>query len=301
MSENRIIVVESPTRLSIDNGRLKITSETGDSRFVAPADLAALCIDSNAVLLTSAVLATLAANGAAILVSDSRHLPVSLTIPAYQNLASAKRLSQQFTLAAGGRAHELWREVVGAKLRMQAQVLRKLNLKGAVKLERLSGLPSGIDAHAAESQGARHYFANLFQDGFKREKEGAEDPINARLNYGYAVMRAMVARALAAAGMNLSLGLGHRNSENPMNLVDDFVEPYRPIVDYQVAITARHWEEPPEFRGREKKCILEVITRQVSMIGQMWRLPGAIAQTAHSFGRNLEGSTERLALPIGFS
>ena len=301
MSDHRILVIESGARLSVDRGRLKIAPEGGVPTFVLPADIASVCIDNPAAAITGAALATLAQGGATVLVSDDRHLPISLTLPAYQTGSLTARLHQQLRLAGSSRAGQIWRQLVAAKLGMQAQTLRMTRRKGALRLERLAALEDTPNPSAAESQGARHYFRNLFDQDFKRCKQGAQDGRNVRLNYGYAVVRALVARTMASHGLNLSLGFGHVNQENPMNLVDDFMEPFRPLVDYRVVQLAETWgDEPPIFKGEEKKRLLEILAMEVQIGGQDWRLPSGVAETVQSFLRLLEGSDAGLALPLGF-
>jgi CRISPR-associated protein Cas1 len=301
MSDHRVLVIESGARLSVDNGRLKITTEAGAPAFVPPADIAAVCIDNPAAALTGAALATLALGGAAVLVSDDRHLPVSLTLPTNRASALPFRLHQQIKLSTTRTAARVWQQIVSAKLVMQAQTLRMAGRKGALRLERLAALDGADNPSAAESQGARHYFRHLFDGDFKRQKMYAEDAVNIRLNYGYAVVRALVARSMASHGLTLSLGFGHVNQENPLNLVDDFMEPFRPLVDYRVAQLAETWHgAPPLFRGVEKKLLLEILAMEVRLAGQDWRLASGVAQTVQSFLRLLEGADDRLSLPCGF-
>jgi CRISPR-associated protein Cas1 len=137
-------------------------------------------------------------------------------------------------------------------------------------------------------RGTRHYWSHLFEGKFRREKEGAEDAINARLNFGYAVLRSMVARSLAMAGLNQALGLGHRSTENPFNLADDFIEPYRFVVEHQVASG-----EFGEFNGAARKQLLVFVEQEIRFKAGTYRLPAAIAETVTSLCEYWTGAAKR--------
>jgi CRISPR-associated protein Cas1 len=132
----------------------------------------------------------------------------------------------------------------------------------------------------------------LFEAAFAREKQGAEDAINVRLNFGYAVLRAMVARSLVMAGLNPALGLGHCNMENPFNLADDFIEPYRFVVERYVA--SNH---TGVFNSQARKETLGFITQEIKLNGAGYRLPAAINESVASFVRILDGRAKQLSLP----
>jgi CRISPR-associated protein Cas1 len=106
-----------------------------------------------------------------------------------------------------------------------------LGKKGTFFLERLANKVQPGDSDQCEGQGARHYWKHLLSEGFRRSKQGATDLLNARLNFGYAVLRSLIARNLACAGLNGCLGVGHCNQQNPFHLADDLIEPYRFLVE----------------------------------------------------------------------
>lgn len=293
MSEHRILLIEHPAYLSIDLGRLRIRREDHPDVHVLPRDIAVLCLHHHTVTLTVHVLRALAEAGAMVLVTDALHLPCGLQWP-YQGAAGAAlRLRRQIALAPAWRA-ELWRDLVAAKIRSQAAVLRSLERKGGLRLERLAKLVQPGDAGNVEGRAARHYWKYLFGEGFVRKKQGAEDPLNVMLNFGYAVLRSLIARELATAGLTPALGLGHDSSENPFNLADDFIEPYRGLVERRVRrLAADH----REFDGACRLDLLAFMKEEVPMNGQDYRLPAAVAETVASYCRILERGSGRLALP----
>lgn len=299
MSEQRVLVIENPAHLRIDTGRLKIERNGCEPAFVAPHDVAVLCLEHHTVTLSVAVLRTLAEAGAAVLITDARHLPCAMQLPLAATGLDAGRLRQQIALDASDKRADLWQQLVAAKLAAQAASLRALGRKGALRLERLSAQVQPGDKGNAEGQGARHYWGCLFSASFRRGKEGAEDPVNTRLNYGYAVLRAMIARTLVAAGLNGALGLGHCNAGNAFNLADDFIEPYRFLVDVYLARDVDTWSEAPDFDSRAKRMLLGFVQQQVRVTNQDMRLHAAIDATVASYVRVLEGKGNKLILPEG--
>ncbi len=166
-----------------------------------------------------------------------------------------------------------------------------------LRLERLAQEVQPADKTKCEGQGAKHYWANLFNGDFTREKQGAEDALNARLNFGYAVLRAMVARSLVLAGLNPALGLGHCNMENPFNLADDFIEPYRFVVERHIAISELTGFST-EFDSAARKAVLGFVECEIKLNGAGYRLPSAINESVASYVRVLDGRAKALNLPL---
>lgn len=301
MSEQRVLVISNPATLRIDTGRLRIERDGYEQAFVSPRDVAVLCLEHHTATLSVAVLRALAESGAAILVTDARHLPCAMQLPLAVTGLDTGRLRQQIVFDTSEKRGELWQQLISTKLLNQAHALRRLKRNGALRLERLATQVQHGDKSNAEGQGSKHYWGNLFPESFKRSKEGAEDPLNVRLNYGYAVLRAMIARALVSAGLNGALGLGHSNAGNAFNLADDFIEPYRFLVDIHVADDADTWSHAPEFDSRAKRLLLGFIEQSVRINGKDMRLHVAIDTSIASYVRILDGKGNALLLPEGVS
>lgn len=294
MSADRILLIENPARISIDHGRLKIARDGEADVFVALEDIAVLCLHHHTVNITTQALKTLAMAGGTVLVTDDRHYPCALMLPLAANMAAPQRLHEQIRLIGNPRAGELWAEIVRARLRTQAANLRFFDLNGALRLERLIDEVKPGDVSNAEAQGAKHYWKHFFGPEFTREKEGAEDGLNARLNYGFAVLRSLVARQLAMAGLNAALGLGHRRQDNPFNLADDFTEPFRYLVERHV----RGMDDVSgELTSTTKATLLRFMEQEVEMNGQNFRLGSAVAEAVTSYSRILERQDGHLRLP----
>ncbi len=294
MSADRILLIENPARLSIDHGRLKIARDGEDDVFAAPADIAVLCLHHHTVSITTQALKSLASVGATVLVTDDKHYPCAIMLPLAGNMAAPQRLHEQILLIGKSSVGDLWAQIVRSRLATQARNLRHFELNGALRLERLMEEVKPADVSNAEAQGARHYWKHFFGPEFSREKEGAEEGLNARLNYGFAVLRALVARQLAMSGLNPALGLGHRRQDNPFNLADDFTEPFRYLVERHV----RTMEDVTgELTSTTKATLLRFMEQEVEMNSQNYRLGSAVAEVIASYCRVLERQEGSLRLP----
>ncbi len=295
MPDNRILLIENPAHLSVDLGRIKIARQDRDDTHVLPGDIAVLCLHHHTISLTVNVLRVLSESGAAVLVTDEQHLPSGLQLPLVANQLLAQRLHLQIAQQETLLGNNAWAQLIQAKISTQAANLRHLSLRGALRLERLSTEVSPGDPDNKEAQAAKHYWKHLFTDDFKREKRGAMDAINSRLNYGYAILRAMIARQLVMSGLTPALGIGHHNKQNPFNLADDFIEPYRFLVERHVCILDI---EGAAFESSDKPELLAFIEQTIIMNnGQEYRLSSAISESISSYCRLLETKKEKLLLP----
>lgn len=294
MAADRILLIENPARVSVDHGRLKIARDGQQDAFAAPMDIAVLCLHHHTVNISVQALRALAATGAAVLVTDDTHHPCAMMLPLAANLAAPQRLHDQIALLGSEREPALWAQLVRARIGTQAANLRYFDLNGALRLERLTEEVKSGDHANAEAQAAKHYWKHFFGAAFTRSKEGATDGINARLNYGYAVLRALAARQLVVSGLNPALGIGHKGMQNPFNLADDFMEPYRYLVERHVRAMDT---EPAELDPTVKAELLRFMEQEVRMGEQDYRLSNAVAETVASFCRVLERREGNLKLP----
>lgn len=298
MSADRILLIESPCELSIDIGRVRIRrAEKADSH-VSPMDIAVLVLHHHTISLSVGTLRELALAGACIIATDTQHMPCALMLPTQANRAAASRLRRQIAHLDETLSRALWQEIVRARIRTQAANLRHFQLTGALRLERMIDEVESADKTHREGQAARHYWQHFWQDaepGFKREKQGAEDPVNARLNFGYAVLRSLVARELVAAGLSPELGVGHHSTENPFNLADDFMEPYRFVVER----AARPSAADGAFDAPARVAMSRIVEHTVRIGEKDYRLLPGVRETVSSYVRILESTKGDLALPHG--
>ena len=259
-------------------------------------DIGLLIVDNPAVTYTQAVFTALAESGAVAVLCDGAHLPCALVQPAVGHTTQTERHRAQMG-APKRLGQQLWRELVSGKLRLQGLVLAEAT-GSDWGLHALSERVRPGDSANLEAQGAQRYFARVFGAGFRRDRQGA--PPNNLLNYGYMVLRAAVARALAGAGLLTSLGLHHHNRGNPFCLADDMVEPYRPFVDLKVVELLRAGAIP-EAIGRAEKAVLLSVFNEVAPVTGGGRSPIllAIQRGAASLAQAFLTGRAGLVLPEG--
>lgn len=294
MAQERILLIENPAFLAVDTGRVRIRRENHADSFVSPRDVAVLVLHHHTISLTVHTCQALLEAGAVILITDPSHLPCGLLLPTQANRLAPSRLKHQIKIQATPIPAALWQSLVQARIRTQAATLASMKLNGALRLERMINEVEAGDTTHREGQAARHYWQHLFED-FKREKEGADDNINSRLNYGYAILRSLVARELVAAGLSPELGLGHKSAENPFNLADDFMEPFRFAVERHV----KQSDTAAPLSSTTKREVATFVETEIRLGKQSYRFTAAIRETVASYVRILETAHGQLVLPNG--
>ena len=216
--------------LSLYRGFLEVYEKNRRLDRVPLDDILGVIITGYGCSHSSNILSALAEKGIPVSICGSNFLPKAVVLPVVGNCRQNLRMRAQAQISKPFRK-QVWRKIVQLKLQNQAHVLRENKLAYEWLLNMSKRVRSG-DPDNFEAQGARRYWISLFSKQFKRNKEG--DGINGLLNYGYAIVRSCVARGIVAAGLHPSLGIYHHNTYNPMCLVDDLMEPFRPLVDYVV-------------------------------------------------------------------
>lgn len=294
MSDQRVLMIESPCHISVDTGRILFKRTDGQSKTELANDLAVLCLHHEQITISHHAMRALHQANCAIITTDAQHMPCGVMHPLSMQASSVAttRLRLQFALDQNPDAKGLiWQTIVSSKIANSAHVLRLLQSNGGIRLERLARTVRANDSQNAEGQAAKYYWQQFFAQPHladyaqRRHKQGAEDAINARLNYGYAVLRAMIARELIIAGLNPILGVGHDNQGNPYNLADDLIEPYRCIVEYAVArLDIEDFDAP--LVGAQKQKLLQLMQCECKLSHEpnnQYRLAQAIAQTIKSY------------------
>ncbi len=268
---------------------------TKEEHIVPIEDIGILMLDNAQVTITQALLAKLLANNVAVISCDATHHPVGLLLPLEGNSLQSQKMRFQIE-ASMPLKKQLWQQTIEAKLANQAAHFRQLR-KPYQFLQTLSETVKSGDVDNFEAQGASFYWKHLFAEElqFVRERFGA--PPNNLLNYGYAILRAIVARALVGSGLLPTLGIFHRNQYNAYCLADDIMEPYRPYVDVLVYQMVRNNGQFLELTPSMKKQLLELPQTDVLLDGKKSPLLNAVSRTTASLVKCFEGTSRKILYP----
>ena len=258
-------------------------------------DLGVVVLDNKQIIVTSGVLEALLENNCAVITCDSKSMPVGLMLPLYGNTTQNERFRHQLD-ASLPLKKQLWQQTVKVKIENHSAVLKKC-MGEEIRCMKVwaSDVKSG-DSENMEARAAAYYWKNLFPiDGFTRGRDGV--PPNNLLNYGYAILRAVVARGLVSSGLLPTLGIHHHNRYNAYCLADDIMEPYRPYVDelvFQIVASGIDYEVlTKEIKGR----LLTIPTLEVVISGKRSPLMVAVGQTTASLYKCFSGELRKISYP----
>lgn len=258
-------------------------------------DIGLIVLDHPQITITQGLVTRLLEHNAAIVHCDDRHLPTALLLPLEGHHTLAERQRAQLASSEPLRK-QLWQQVVVAKIKNQAALLQKLNKPHASLLTYAKNVRSG-DPDNYEARAAAYYWAHLFPSDLDFRRGRDELPPNNLLNYGYAILRALVARAIVGAGLLPSQGLHHSNKYNAYALADDLMEPFRPFVDaivQQIVVG----KKPYDTLTKEHKARLMMLPQlDVRIRTERSPLFNATHTVAVSLFRCFESETRKLALP----
>ena len=257
-------------------------------------DIGLVVLDCPQITLTQPLLTALLQR-AAVVTCDERHLPYGVAIPLYGHTTYQEHLRAQLEISLP-RQKQLWQGTIKAKLAQQAGLLAELGFNAEPLTRWVRKVRSG-DPDNLEARGAAFYWQELLGDGdFVRGRH--EAPPNNLLNFGYAILRALVARALVGAGVSPSIGLFHRNRYNPLTLADDIMEPYRPYVDALVVDLAHAYGSAPELlEHQHKEGLLKLASVDTFFEGRRSPLGVAVQRSAASLVRAYRGEQTWITYP----
>jgi len=258
-------------------------------------DIGFVVLDHYQITITHALMAALLNNNAAVIMCNDQHMPSGLFLPLDANTTQSERFRYQIE-ASEPLKKNMWQQTVKAKITNQAMLLKKQNIPVENMLHWANSVKSG-DADNHEARAAAYYWANFFPTlpQFRRGRE--EEPPNNLLNYGYAILRATVARGLASSGLLPILGIHHRNKYNAYCLADDIMEPYRPFVDSLVWNLVQNKVDYTELNTSVKKELLAIPAIDVTIDGEKSPLMIALQRTTASVQRCYEGTAKRIIYP----
>ena len=287
------LVVEQPARLSLRLGQLVLERQDGE-QCIPMEDLAFIVLGTTQATLTAALLSACAESGCMVLTTDARHLPNGMlqSFPTHHRQLETLHLQ---TDVGEPRKKRLWQGLVQHKIANQAECLRALGLPGARFVSALARKVRSGDPNNVEGQAARLYWSRM-GEGFHRDSEGG-DRLNVLLNYGYSLVRSSLAQALAAHGFIPALGLHHRSRQNPFNLADDLLEPWRPIVDCFAVKRWRASVEEAYLSTEDRHYMLGIFYESVCWQDSVQSVLSALRPYVEQLRGCMEASQGALACP----
>lgn len=278
------------------NDTLPVAMKKEAERTIPIEDIGVVILDHRRITITSGVLEALLENNCAVITCDQKSMPVGLLLPLCGNTTQNERFRTQLDVSLPLRK-QLWQQTVKQKIRNQEYVLRtntdkETNCMRVWANDVKSGDPDNLEARAAA-----YYWKNLFKDypDFVRDREGT--PPNNLLNYGYAILRAVIARSLVGSGLLPTLGIHHHNRYNAYCLADDIMEPYRPYVDELVLDLIRQNEDISKINKRLKMQLLGIPMLDVVINGKRSPLMIAAQQTTASLYKCFAGEMRHVNFP----
>ena len=293
----RTLYFGNPCSLRKKNMQLQITypvEENKEDSVISIEDIGLMILDNPQIILSNALLMALNENNSAIISCDTSHLPYGIMLPMFSHHAFTEKLHSQLE-ASQPLVKNLWQQTIISKIENQSAVLKKVGVDAKKMDFYLSDVKSG-DPGNVEGRAAAYYWDNIFSGAiFLRHRFG--EPPNNLLNYGYAVLRAIVARSLISSGLFPSIGIHHRNKYNPYCLADDIMEPYRPYVDTLVLDIIQEVQELEELTPEIKKKLLQIPVIDVVIDGKSSPLMVGVQRTTASLASCFEGETRKILYP----
>ncbi len=306
----RTLYFGNPAYLSQSNGQLLLRLPVAESdgkitdkpkkeieRSFPIEDLGIVILDDNRITITQGALERLMENNVAVITCDKYHLPAGLFLPLNGHTLQNERFREQISCSRPLQK-QLWQQTIQAKIANQAAALKQCvphcevgNMRAWVEQVRSD------DADNLEGRAAAYYWRNFFTEccDFTREREG--DAPNGLLNYGYAIVRAIVARSLVGAGLLPTLGIHHHNKYNAYCLADDIMEPYRPYVDITVKRIIKEHGIGVKLTPEIKRELLSIATTEVKIAGHRSPLMVAVETTTSSLRKCFAGEGRKLVYP----
>ena len=271
-------------------------------RTIPVEDIGVVVFDNRQITITHGLLEALLENNCSVVTCDSRSMPVGLMLPLCGNTVQSERFRDQLD-ASVPLKKQLWQQTVKAKIDNQATVLAACAGAETGCMRRWSADVRSGDPDNLEGRAAAYYWKSLFAgvpglSDFTRDRQGI--PPNNLLNYGYAILRAVIARSLVSSGLLPTLGIHHHNRYNAYCLADDVMEPYRPLVDSLVfGIVNEYGGNTPEDITKELKMrLLGIPVTDVRIGGKRSPLMVAATQTTASLYKCFTGEARRIAYPV---
>lgn len=259
-------------------------------------DIGVVVLDHSQITITQGALAAMLDNNVAVITCDKNHMPQGLQLPLNVNTTQSERFRDQIEASLPLRK-QLWQQTVQAKIYNQSSVLRHCRGIDCGNMDAFAKSVKSGDSDNMEGRAAAFYWQSMYGSisGFRRDREGV--PPNNLLNYGYAILRAVVARALVGSGLLPTLGIHHHNRYNAYCLADDIMEPYRPYVDLLVDEIVQSGVDCSKLTTEIKSKLLTIPVQDVVINGRRSPLMVGVGTTTASLYRCYSGEIRKIAYP----
>lgn len=285
-------IAEDGRHLSIERGFMVVRADGRELGRVPLDDIGVVLVNAHGVTYTNNLVLALAERAVAMVLCGPNHTPAAWLWPLVGHHAQAARMRAQIE-ASRPLGKRLWQTLVRAKVEQQGAVLAALG-RPAGGFRLLARKVGSGDPENIEAQAARRYWPLLFGPDFRRDR--ASDGVNSLLNYGYIVLRSATARAVVSAGLHPSIGIHHQHRANDMCLVDDLMEPFRPLVDLLVARLVE--TDEPAVTPRTKRALAAVTALDLRTLQGTTPLATCLERLAVSLGQSFETGKPALELPL---
>lgn len=287
----RSVMITQPTKLSVKNRQLQITQ---DEEFSIPMeDISTIVLETPQVSLSARAMSIMAENKIVMYSCDDKHLPNGIFIPFALHSRELKALKSQLNCSESFKKR-CWQQIIKRKIENQAYVVKLFDkIYASEYLEKLSKKVNSGDTDNIEAIAAKYYFSSLFGKRFSRS---FEDIYNTCLNYGYSIIRGAIARTIVSYGYIPAIGIHHKSELNNYNLIDDFIEPFRPIVDMWVKDNIN---DNTEFDKNIRAELVNLLNVDVIIQGKLQSVNNAINVMTSSYTTAInQNDYKKLQLPI---
>lgn len=293
----RTLVFSNPAYLSLRNSQLVIafTDKDKAERTVPIEDIGVLLLENQQITITHGCISELLQNNVAIISCDASHMPIGLILPLDGGSTQTERFRYQIE-ASQPLKKQLWQQTIQQKIYNQARVLDTLGFD-VDNMYRWSRSVRSGDPDNFEARAAAYYWQTIFSRHMDFNRHRAGEAPNNLLNYGYAILRAVVARALVSSGLLPTLGIFHRNKYNAYCLADDIMEPYRPMVDRLVYEMVDENLDIAELNSELKMKLLQLPQMDVQFEDITSPLLVGVSRTTASLARCFEGISRKINYP----
>lgn len=289
----RTIYISSDLKVSVKNTQLILTDKESNIEVskIPVEDMACLIIDNALASITIPAINELINQNVGILICNAKGMPSAMINPLDANTLQGQRYRIQLEASLPAKK-SIWQQLIAAKIKNQSDLLNRLNLDGDILKPYYKNVKSD-DSDNREGVAARIYWSMLFGPKFIRSREGS--PPNNLLNNGYSILRAATARAIVGAGLLPALGIHHRNRSNAYPLADDFMEPFRPFVDYLVYNMVQ--KDITDVDKRVKAELINVLYVDTIVRDKLHPLSIALEMLCTSAIKIMQGESKLLSIP----